>query len=147
MHINRWLELKRTKAGCLALAAVFGLQQAAGAADVNLLYAFQASGEQQRQMEVAHRAAIVTMYDDLYGRLPSEQELGEALAFLKKSPQLAHLVERLGESPESRWGLRPLNPERIAQRKAEAIRISAAVSRLVGDFLRNAEFGMRNAEF
>src|SRR3990167_9009427 len=135
MRIDLWLELKRVKAFCVTLAAVFGLQQAAGAADVNLLYAFQASGEQQRQMEVAHRAAIVTMYDDLYGRLPTDQELAEALQFLKTSPQLAHLVERLGASPESRWRLLQLNPERIAQRKADAARISASVSRLVGDFL------------
>ena len=138
MHIDQWLELKRTKVGCLVLAAVFGLQQTVSGADVNTLHAIQLSGEQQRQMEGVQRAAIVTMYDDLYGRLPTEQDLAEALAFLKKSPQLAHLVERLGESPESRWRLRQLNPERIQQRKDDAVRISQAVSRMVGDFLRHS---------
>ena len=148
MRIDKWLELKRTKAFCVGLATLFAAEQAVWGADVNALYLLRAAGEQERQLVVAQSAAVMTIYDDLYGRSPTTQEFKEALEFLKRSPQMAHLVERLAASPESRWRLRQLNPERIKQRKAEAARISQAASRLVGDFLRNvnAEFGMRNAE-
>ena len=137
MRIDRWLQLKRTKAFCVGLAVLFGAEQAVWGADINALHTLQFSGEQQRQLDLARSAQIVTIYDDLYGRAPTAKELKEALEFLKRSPQLAYLIERLAESPESRWRLRQLNPERVAQRKAEAARISQAVSATIGDFLRN----------
>ncbi|KAF0167706.1 MAG: hypothetical protein FD161_4996, partial [Limisphaerales bacterium] len=131
MHIDRWLHLKRTKAFCIGLATLFAAEQAVWGADANALHLLKLSGEQQRQVDLALSAAVVTVYDDLYGRQPTPEELRGALEFLRRSPQLAHLVERLSQSPESRWRLRQLNPERIARRKAEAERISAAASRLV----------------
>src|SRR3989338_9054781 len=136
MRIDKWIELKRVKALCIALALVFGAEQVAWGMDPATFQLLLGSSEQQRQMDAARRAAVVTIYDDLYGRLPTTNELKEALDFLNRSPQLAHLVERLAESPESRWRLRQLNPERIAARKAEAGRISQAVSLMAGDFLR-----------
>src|SRR3989338_10082226 len=135
MRIDRWLQLKRTKAFCIALATLFACEQTVWGADVNVLQTLQFSGQEQRQADAARTAAVLTIYDDLYGRAPSEQELKEALEFLRSSPQMAHLIERLSQSPESRWRLRQLNPERIARRKAEAARISEAASRIVGDFL------------
>ncbi|MDP3703201.1 MAG: cysteine peptidase family C39 domain-containing protein, partial [Candidatus Omnitrophota bacterium] len=137
MRIDKWIQLKRVKALCIALALVFGAEQVAWGMDPATFRLLLGSSEQSRQMEAARRAAVVTIYDDLYGRLPTADELKEALEFLNRSPQLAHLVERLAESPESRWRLRQLNPERIAARKAEAARISGAVSVMVGDFLRS----------
>jgi len=143
MRIDRWLQLKRTKAFCLGLATLFAAEQAVWGADVNVLYALRLSGEQERQAEQALSAAVVTIYDDLYSRRPTAEELRQALEFLRRSPQLAHLVERLSQSPESRWRLRQLNPERIARRKAEAARIADAVSRQVGEFLRQLVQGSR----
>ena len=140
MRIDRWLELKRTKALCIGLATLFAAEQAVWGADVNALHAMQISAEQERQFDAVRSAAVITIYDDLYGRSPSTKELKEALEFLKRSPQLAYLVERLSQSPEYRWKLRQLNPERIAQRKAEAARISEAVSRQVTDALSHQEF-------
>ena len=139
MRIDTWLELKRTKAFCVGLATLFTLQQAVWGADANALAVLQAADQQQHQLDVARTAAIYTLYDDLYGRLPTDQELRESLDFLHRTPQLAYLVERLAESPESRWRLRQMNPERIAQRKAEAARISAAVSKMVGATLKEVQ--------
>src|SRR3989338_504119 len=139
MRIDKWIELKRVKALCIALALVFGAEQVAWGMDPATFQLLLGSSEQQRQMDAARRAAVVTIYDDLYGRLPTTNELKEALDFLNRSPQLAHLVERLAESPESPLRRRPLNPERIAARKAEASRISQAVSLMVGDFLRQLQ--------
>jgi len=141
MRIDRWLQLKRTKAFCVGLAALFGAEQAVWGADATALYALRQAGVQERQLDLARSAAILTLYDDLYGREPTAQELTEALAFLRRSPQLAHLVERLSQSPESRWRLRQLSPERIQRRQAEAARISAAVSRMAGDSLRRVAQG------
>jgi len=141
MRIDKWLQLKRFKALCIAMALLFGAEQVAWGMDPNTFRLLLGSSEQGRQMEAARRAAVVTIYDDLYGRLPTTKELKEALDFLNHSPQLAHLVERLAESPESRWRLRQLNPERIAARKAEAQRISESVGSMVGDFLRNVAQG------
>jgi len=140
MRIDRWLQLRRTKAFCIGLAVLFGAEQAWGA-DPSALYALKLSGEQQRQAEQALSAAVVTIYDDLYSRRPTAEELKQALEFLRRSPQLAHLMERLSASPESRWRLRQINPERVARRKAEAARIADAVSRMVGDFLRSLADG------
>ena len=75
MHIDRWLELKRTKVFSLALAALFGLEQAVWGADPGLLQSLASSAEQRRYLDDGRRAAIITMYDDLYGRLPSPKEL------------------------------------------------------------------------
>src|SRR3989338_1001486 len=136
MRIDKWIELKRVKVLCIGLALVFGAEQVAWGMDPATFRLLLGSSEGQRQMETARKAAIVTIYDDLYGRLPTATELSEAVEFLNRSPQFAHLVERLSQSPESRWRLRQLNPERIAARKAEASRISRAVSLMVGDFLR-----------
>ncbi|MBI2093961.1 MAG: hypothetical protein HYT88_04490, partial [Candidatus Omnitrophica bacterium] len=137
--MERWIYLKRTKAFCVGLAVLFGLEQAVWGADVNAIQTLMFSSEQQRQLDTTRSAAIVTIYDDLYGRLPTEQELKQSLEFLRRSPQMAYLIERLAQSPESRWKLRQLNPERIAARKAEAARISRAVGSMVGDFLRNLQ--------
>src|SRR3989338_1508053 len=126
MRIDKWLELKRFKAFCVAMALLFGAEQVAWGMDPATFRLLLGSSEQSRQMGAARRAAVVTIYDDLYGRLPTTSELKEALEFLNRSPQLAHLVERLAESPESRWRLRQPNPEPIAARKAEASRISQA---------------------
>ncbi|PIQ84256.1 MAG: hypothetical protein COV75_03075, partial [Candidatus Omnitrophica bacterium CG11_big_fil_rev_8_21_14_0_20_63_9] len=136
MRLDRLIESPSMKALSLALAIIFAAEQAWGA-DPSTLQTLQASRDYQRQLDTAHTAAIITIYDDLYSRKPTEQELKEALVFLRRTPQLAHLVERLSQSPESRWRLRQLNPERIKYRKAEAARISAEVSRLVGDALRS----------
>ncbi len=136
MRIDRWLELKRTKAFCLSLALLFAGQQAVWGADVNLVQTLRLSAEQQRQLDVARSAAVLTLYEDLYSRTPTSQELKEALNFLRSSPQLAYLIERLADSPESRWRLRQLNPARIQQRKEAARRIAESVSVMVGDFLR-----------
>src|SRR3989338_3487658 len=143
MRIDKWIELKKVKVLCIALALVFGAEQVAWGMDPATFQLLLGSSEQQRQMEAARRAAIVTIYDDLYGRLPTTDELKEALEFLNRSPQLAHLVERLAQSPGARGKLRQLNPERIAARKAEAGRISQAVSLMVGDFLRKLAVGHR----
>ncbi|MBI3010855.1 MAG: hypothetical protein HYY57_07720, partial [Candidatus Omnitrophica bacterium] len=137
--MERWIYLKRTKAFCIGLAVLFGLEQAVWGADINAIQTLMFSSEQQRQLDTTRSAAIVTIYDDLYGRLPTEEELKQSLEFLRRSPQMAYLIERLAQSPESRWKLRQLNPERIAARKAEAARISRAVGSMVGDFLRNLQ--------
>ena len=137
MRIDRWLELKRTKVFCFSLAFVFTLEQAVWGADPSLLQRLQFSEVQRRQMDTAMSAAIYTIYEDLYNRAPTADELNEALEFLHRTPRLAHLMERLAQSPESRWRLRQLNPERIKTRKAEASRISQAVSLMVAQFLRN----------
>ena len=141
MRIHDWLELKRTKAFCVGLAVLFGAEQMVWGADMNTLTALRLSAQQERQVDAVHSAAVVTIYDDLYGRTPTAAELKESLEFLRRSPQMAHLVERLAESPESRWRLRQLNPQRIAQRKAETARIAEAVSLMVGDFLRHLAQG------
>ena len=65
MRIDRWLELKRTKALCLSLALLFTAEQCWGA-DVNAIYALQHSTEQQQHMQQALSAAVFTIYDDLY---------------------------------------------------------------------------------
>src|SRR3989338_8893053 len=128
MRIDRWLEFKRTKAFCIGLATLFAAEQAVWGADPAALQALKLSGEQQRQLEFVRRGAILTMYDDLYGRIPTEQELKEALDLLNRPPAHAYLIERLAQSPEQRWRLRQMNPERVKQRKAEAARIADAVS-------------------
>jgi hypothetical protein len=146
MRIDRWLQLRRTKAFCVGLAVLFACEQAVWGADVNVLQTLNFSSEQQRQVDAARTAAVLTVYDDLYGRTPTEQELKEALEFLNRSPQIAHLIERLSQSPESRWRLRQLNPERVARRKAEAKRIAEATSKIVGNFLRDLVRGSRKWE-
>ena len=115
--MHRWLEWRTTKLFCLTLATLFALEQAVWGADPSALASLQLSGEQQRQLDVARAASILTVYDDLYGRSPTADELKEALEFLRRSPQLAHLIERLSQSPESRWRLRQLNAERVARRQ------------------------------
>src|SRR3990167_8159670 len=108
MRIDRWLEYKRTKAFCLGLALVFAGEQAVWGADVHLVQTLRLSAEQERQLDVVRSAAVLTMYEDLYQRRPTAEELKEALEFLRRSPQMAHLLERLVESPESRWRLRQI---------------------------------------
>jgi len=144
MRIDLWLQLKRTKIFCLALATLFACEQAVWGADVNVLQALRISGEQQRQLEQTLSAAVWTIYEDLYSRTPTADELREALEFLRRMPRLAHLVERLSQSPEYRWRLRQLNPERITRRKEEATQISEAVSRMVGVSLREIAQGTQS---
>ena len=86
MRIDRWLEYKRTKAFCIGLSLLFGAEQAWGA-DGSTLFMLRQSGEQQRQLEGVWSASVLTMYEDLYGRVPTNQELREALEFLKRSPR------------------------------------------------------------
>ena len=136
MRIDRWLTYRSTKIFCIALAAVFAAQQVASG---DTLHALQMTTEQQRQLDLTLRGAVVTIYDDLYGRSPTDQEVKEAIQFLHRSPQLAHLVERLSESPEYRWKLRQMSPERIKRRQAEAQRIADAVAGMVGQFLRDLQ--------
>ncbi len=136
MRIDRWLQYKRTKALCLGLALVFAGEQAVWGADVNLVQTLRLSAAQERQLDVVRSAAVLTMYEDLYQRRPTAEELKEALEFLRRSPQTAHLLERLAESPESRWRMRQLSPERVRARKEATARIAQAVSAMVGDFLR-----------
>src|SRR3989338_5955005 len=111
MRIDRWLEYKRTKALCLGLALVFAGEQAVGGADVNLAHTLRPPAARERQLDVVRSAAVLTMYEDLYQRRPTTEELKEALEFLRRSPQMAHLIERLGESPQSRAAQRPPLPE------------------------------------
>ena len=135
MRIDQWLQWKRTKIFCVALATLFAAERAWGA-DPSALYQLKMSAEQQRQLDVLHAAGVRSMYQDMYDREPTAQELKEALEFLRHNPQLSYLVERLSSSPEYRWRLRQLNPERIKKRKEEAVRIANAASKFVGDFLR-----------
>ena len=102
MRIDKWIDLKRTKALCIALAIVFGAEQLAWGMDPATFQLLLGSSEGQRQADAARRASIVTIYDDLYGRLPTTDELKEALEFLNRSPQLAHLVERLAQEIQQR---------------------------------------------
>ena len=46
MRIDRWLELKRTKAFCIGLATLFAAEQAVWGADINTVSALRMSAEQ-----------------------------------------------------------------------------------------------------
>ena len=87
MRIDRWLQLKRTKAFCLGLATLFSVQQGVWGADGNSLYLLKTSGLQRVQMEQALSAAVVTIYGDLYERRPTAEELTQALEFLSARPR------------------------------------------------------------
>ena len=136
MRIDQWLELKRTKAFCIGLSLVFAYQQVVWAGGGDAVQLLKVSTQQMQAAEATLKASIYTIYQDLYSREPTAAELQESLEFVKRNPRLSYLIERLSQSPESRWRLRQLNPERIKRRKTEAARISDAVSRMVGDFLR-----------
>ena len=140
MRIDRWLELKRTKALCLGLATLFGVEQAWGA-DPTTLSMVVTAVQQEGQLRVVRTQQVQQLYQDLYGRTPTPGELTDSVAFLNRTPQLAAQVERLSQSPEARWKLRQLNPERLQREKDRAARLGQAVSRLVGGFLREVAQG------
>ena len=84
MRLDRWLELKRVKVFCLSLAAVFTAQQAVWGADPAALQALQLSHEQQRQLEQSLSGAVLSIYEDLYERQPTPDELKQAVAATPK---------------------------------------------------------------
>ena len=61
MRIDRWLQLRRTKALCIGMAVLFGAEQAVWGADLSLIQAMQLSGQQQRQLEATLTAAVVSL--------------------------------------------------------------------------------------
>ncbi|MBI3319030.1 MAG: hypothetical protein HYZ89_00355, partial [Candidatus Omnitrophica bacterium] len=142
MRIDRWLQLKRTKALCIGLATLFGVEQAWGA-DPTTLSMVVTAFQQEGQLRVVRTEQVQQLYQDLYGRAPTPGELKDSIAFLNRTPQMAAQVARLSQSPEARWKLRQLNPARLQREKDRAARLGQAVSRMVGEVLRQQATGHR----